>query len=83
VHQPVFNIERDYYGVKNNYELMKLFKQAHFHLWLVSHHHSVQINLAKYESKNYQYMIKKDSEKKKIRVHGSHQRNELKCLGNS
>jgi len=69
VHQPIFNIERDFYGVKNNAELMSKFKQAHIHVWLVSHHHSAQINIAKYEGKydnvDYKYKFSADTKLKR------------------
>lgn len=60
LHQPIFNIEKDYYGVKNNADLMKRFKNAGIHLWFVSHHHSAQVNIAKYESTRYRYKVKQD-----------------------
>jgi hypothetical protein len=61
IHQSIFNIERDYLGVKTNKHLMSLFKEAGIHLWLASHHHSAQINFGKYEEKNgYKYLVTKD-----------------------
>jgi len=60
LHQPIFNIERDYYGVKTNKELMGLFKKAGIHLWFVSHHHSAQVNIAKYEDGEYKYKVLND-----------------------
>jgi len=50
VHQPIFNTEQDFWGVKSNSVLMNLFKIAHIHLWLVSHHHTAEIGIAKYTS---------------------------------
>lgn len=60
IHQSIFNIERDFLGVKNNSFLMTAFKEANIHLWLVSHHHSAQINLGKYETEKYKYLLTKD-----------------------
>jgi hypothetical protein len=60
LHQPIFNIERDYYGVKNNSQLMQRFRRAGIHLWFVSHHHSGQVNIAKYETADYKYKVQAD-----------------------
>jgi hypothetical protein len=61
IHQSIFNIERDFNGVKTNKPLMKLFKDAGINLWLASHHHSAQINFGKYEEENgYKYLITED-----------------------
>jgi hypothetical protein len=61
VHQPIFNIERDLSGVKQNRVLMGLFKNAGIHFWMVSHHHSAQVNIARYESDNYKYKVLGDT----------------------
>lgn len=53
VHQSIFNIERDFLGLKKNKQLMQAFKEAGINLWLASHHHSAQILLGRYEG-NYE-----------------------------
>jgi hypothetical protein len=60
IHQSIFNIERDFLGVKTNSHLMTAFKDAKIHLWLVSHHHSAQINFGKYETEKYKYLVTDD-----------------------
>jgi len=39
---------------------MELFKLAGIHLWFVSHHHTAEVNLAKYENDNYKYLLRED-----------------------
>jgi hypothetical protein len=64
IHQSIFNIERDYLGVKSNKFLMESFKKTKIHLWLASHHHSAQINFGKYEDEDYKYLVSKDPGKR-------------------
>ncbi len=49
MHQPIFNPEVDYMGIKLNPVLMKAFKDAHIHLFWTSHNHSAQVDLSLYE----------------------------------
>jgi hypothetical protein len=56
MHQPVFNPDNDYVGLKHNKLLMQAFKKAHIHLWFVAHNHTGQIDLSLYEDKDYKYL---------------------------
>jgi len=56
MHQPIFNVEIDFDGMKRNKMLMQAFKKAHIHLWFVAHNHTAQIDIGLYEDKNYKYL---------------------------
>jgi len=55
MHQPIFNVEGDFTGLKLNKRLMQAFKNAHVHAFLVSHYHNAQFSISQYENFGYTY----------------------------
>lgn len=57
MHQPIFNNDFDFVGMKLNNLLMQAFQDAGIHMYFVSHNHSGQIDLALYEDGDYSYQF--------------------------
>ena len=55
MHQPVFNVEYDYLGMKLNKKLMSKIKKAHIHVHFVSHYHNAQFSVSLFEQHGYTY----------------------------
>jgi len=55
MHQPIFNVEADYAGMKQNTILMGKLKAAHIHLYLVSHFHNAQFSVSMFENEALKY----------------------------